>query len=90
MASKSYIWKGPQTVIEVWQEGVTEPKLVFSGHVKSGAQVPVPLDDTHSQVKSWLAFKLLDAVPADQIAAPTEQPVAAEARRGRIKENSDG
>jgi len=102
MAAKSYVWQGPQTLIEIFEEGSDAPKPIYSGHVKPGTRLPVQIDENHSLIKSWLAFKLIGEAPPEPAATITDQQVSAEpsaaladpamteARRTRKKENSDG
>lgn len=83
MASKSYIWKGPPTSVEVWSEPHgPDVTLIFSGQVTTGREIPEPLPEDNSLVVSWLAFKLIEEKP---LAQPRQKAGAAE-----NKEKADG
>jgi len=100
---KDYVWKGPATLVEVWTEppegGDAKPELVFSGQIAPGRPIGAPLPSDNSQVRGWLAFKLIEEVAAGQAssgqarseqikleAASPDRP----ARQARSKEAIDG
>lgn len=61
-----YVWKGPPTAVEIVEEHSTEEgaaKVLFSGTVAPGREIPADLPEHHSQVRSWLAFALIEAAP---------------------------
>lgn len=81
MATKSYIWKGPPTSVEVWSEPHgPQAEPIFSGQVAPGRLIPVALPDDNTVVKSWRAFKLIEEAP----------PAAAKSGAEKKKENADG
>lgn len=61
---KRFIWKGPPTAVEVWPEpAIAGGDPLFSGQVAPGREIPVDLDEDHSQVATWRAFGLIEAAP---------------------------
>lgn len=91
MSAKTFIWKGPPTAVDIWQEtkGETakEPTLIFSGQLATGQTIPQPLDPAHSLVASWLAFKLIEEAPANTAGAEAAMP---RVDKRISKENTDG
>ena len=74
MANKTFIWKGPQTAADVWSEPHgPDVTLIFSGQLVPDREIPVPLPDDNSLVKSWLAFGLIEEKPAGR-AKPSTKP----------------
>jgi hypothetical protein len=87
-----YIWKGPPTVIEIWQADPARPeqaKSVFAGFVATGAPIPAEIDATTEQAAGWLAFGLIEPAPeADLTPAAGEAKTDTKARAR--KEDSNG
>ena len=74
MANKTFIWKGPHTSADVWSEPhSTDVTLIFSGQLVPGREIPVPLPEENSLVKSWIAFMLVEEKPAGR-AKPSTKP----------------
>ncbi|MCA0338473.1 MAG: hypothetical protein LCH99_01920 [Proteobacteria bacterium] len=91
MSAKTFIWKGPPTAVDIWQEtkGETakEPTLIFSGQLATGQAIPKPLDPAHSLVASWLAFKLIEETAGSAAVAEAAIP---RADKRISKESIDG
>ena len=68
---KTYVWKGPHTSIEVWDDVTGE--IIFEGQVSTGVEIPVQLNPDNEQVKGWLAFHLIEVSKApEKLEAQTE------------------
>lgn len=79
-----YIWKGPPTAVEVFEDKPApgkEAKVLFSGPVATDREIDADLPTEHPQIVSWLAFKLIEAVPA-----ANGEPAKAQ----KIKEQANG
>jgi hypothetical protein len=91
MSAKTFIWKGPPTAVDIWQENngsaAKEPVLIFSGQLATGQTIPTPLDPAHSLVASWLAFKLIEEATGSAAVAEAANP---RADKRISKENADG
>ena len=62
MTKKNYVWKGPATTLELFDDAGAPATLIFSGRVDINETIPVLLDESHSMVASWLAFGLIEEV----------------------------
>lgn len=82
MTAKTFIWKGPATTVELYGDDTGVP--VFSGPVAPGSAIPVALDPDHPQIKSWMAFRLME-VAADSPAEPSD--TAAPTKRRKESDN---
>lgn len=94
MPKKSYVWNGPPTTVDIFDEANGVATLAYEGQVATGRPLPVMLDTESPQTKSWLAFNLITETPAPE-PVPEAAPVAAEEptpvnKRTRSKENADG
>lgn len=87
MSAKTFIWKGPPTAVDIWDETAKEPTLIFSGQLATGQAIPKPLDPAHSLVASWLAFKLIEETTGSAAVAEAAIP---RAEKRISKENTDG
>lgn len=66
-ALRSFTWRGPHDVIELWPVETAATQALFSGAVRPG-QVLGPFDPHHPVIRGWLAFGLI--AQADDAVAP--------------------
>jgi hypothetical protein len=86
MTKKRFIWRGPPTTIEIWDEA--EGVAAWSGFVATGAEIAAELDEDSPQVENWAAFGLIEAAPVPQAPPVTEKP-RSRREAAAHEENSD-
>ncbi len=86
MSTKTYIWKGPPTAVDILDETPGKTGVViYSGRVTTGKPIPVALNPSHTLVASWLAFRLIEEATDSQ--APDKPRAPGRASR---TEKTDG